>query len=140
MCVQASAGAAAATAPTTAPQARGPFLLVTLPSLGTVTWTCDAAARRPSYGLGYRASPRFATTLIELRIAGRVLTTRRIHPGRGLRFAARSARRQELLFVQGTGAGTLRARVSVDFAPLPPVTYCAPYAPPRLVVHVSRRE
>ena len=119
---------------------RGPFLLVTLPSLGTVTWTCDLPDRYPSFALGYRASPRHATTALELRSGGRVVARHTIQPGRRVRFRFLRTRRQTLALVQGTGAGTLRASVAVDFVPGTPVPYCEPYAPPALRVHVSPRQ
>jgi hypothetical protein len=119
---------------------RGPFLLVTLPSLGTVTWTCDVSARYPSFALGYRASPRYADTLVELRARGRRIARRTVLPGQHARFPFLSSRTQTLEFVQGTGAGVLRAFVSVDFVPGLPVVYCWPYAPPAVRVLVSPRQ
>ena len=118
---------------------RGPFLLVTLPSLGTVTWTCDPA-RHPSFALGYRASPRYATTSLELRAGGRVVARRTVHPGQRVQFPFMRTRWQTLGLVQGTGAGTLSASVAVDFVPGLPVVYCEPYAPPAMRVHVSPRQ
>ena len=119
---------------------RGPFLLVTLPSLGTVTWTCDVPERYPSFALGYRASPRHATTALELRAGGRVVARQRIQPGERVRFPFVRTRRQTLTLVQGTGAGTLTASVAVDFVPGLPVVYCVPYAPPAIRVHVAPRQ
>ncbi len=119
---------------------RGPYLLVTLPSLGAVTWTCDtAAARYPSFALGYRASPRYATTSVELRAGGHRVARRVVQPGQRLRLPFSSARTQTLSFVQGTGAGTLQASVFVNFVPNTPVNYCSPYSPPSLKVRVSPR-
>ena len=124
----------------TATRLRGPFQLVTLPSLGTVTWTCDVPERYPSFALGYRASPRYATTSLELRAGGRVVARGRIQPGQRVRFPFLRTRRQTLVLVQGTGAGTLTASVAVDFVPGLPVTYCVPYAPPEIRVRVSPRQ
>lgn len=117
---------------------RGPFLLVTLPSLGTVTWTCEPR-RYPSFALAYRASPRYATTYLVLR-AGTRRVTRRVHPGRVVTFPFSSTRTQLLSLVQGTGAGVLRASVRVDFVPNRPVVYCWSYAPPALTVRTFPRE
>lgn len=129
----------AATGGRSASSPRGPFLLVTLPSLGTVTWTCDRPERYPSFTLGYRASPRYATTTIELRADRRRVARRVVQPGQRIRLPFSSARTQTLSFVQSTGAGELRASVFVDFVPNTPVIYCWPYAPPKITVQVSER-
>jgi hypothetical protein len=44
-----------------------------------------------------------------------------------------------VLPVQKTGAGTLRAFVTVDFIPGGPTTYCYPYLPPRVDVYITPR-
>lgn len=121
-----------------AARVRGQFPLVTLPSLGTVTWTCDPG-RYPSFALGYRASPRYATTTIELRSGGRRVERRVVQPGQRVRLPFSSARTQTLSFVQQTGAGELRASVLVEFVPNTPVIYCWPYAPPKTTAQVSPR-
>lgn len=134
-----AAAGAATSSGASAPRLLGPFLLVTLPSLGTVTWTCDVPGY-PSFALGYRASPRHATTTLELRAGTRVVARRRVQPGQRVRFPFLRTRRQTLALIQGTGAGTLTASVAVDFVPGLPVTYCRPYAPPAIRVHVSPRQ
>jgi hypothetical protein len=118
--------------------ARGPLLLVTLPSLGTVTWSCDAAGRG-AFALGYRASPRYATTDVVLRSSGRIVARRTIQPGERMRLPFLKARSQRLSFVQATEPGTLRASVTVDFGLSATAGYCRDYSPPGLVVHVSAR-
>lgn len=115
---------------------RGPFLLVSLPSLGTVDWRCDAA-RQPGLALGFRAFSAGADLYLRLRAGGRTVLRRQILPGQMIRFPYLQARIQRLDFVQGTKAGTLRASVTVNF--LPGFGYCWPYFPPRMDVRVLPR-
>jgi hypothetical protein len=132
-------GAAGASRATPAGAARGPFALVTLPALGTVTWSCEPR-RQGTFALGYRASPRYATTYVRLRAGGRRLFGRNVQPGERVRLPFSSARVQALTFAQGTGAGTLRAAVTVDFVPNLPTTYCIDYAPPKTTVRITPRQ
>lgn len=118
--------------------ARGPFLLVTLPSLGTVSWTCGAG-RYPWFALRYHSSRRFATTRVEAFAGGRLVARRTVQPGDAVRLPFSAARKQRLLFLQATGAGTLRAEVAVDFVPNTPVIHCWDYAPPAFVARVQPR-
>jgi hypothetical protein len=132
-------GGAAAPRSESAPGRRGPFLLVTLPSLGTVTWTCDTPERYPSFALGYRASPRYATTIVKLRASGRHIAKRTVQPGQRIPLPFLSSRTQTLSFLHATGAGQLRASVLVDFAHNTMSIYCQAYAPPTMTVRVSGR-
>jgi hypothetical protein len=116
---------------------RGPFLLVSLPSLGTMTWRCDPA-RGPGYALGFRAFPISAEDLLRLHIGRRTIVTRGILPGHGIRLPYLRSRVQQVNLVQGTEAGTLRAFVTVDFVPHGNV-YCYPYFPPKTTVRVLPR-
>jgi hypothetical protein len=129
-----AAGASVTTA-SRATGMRGPFMLVQLPSLGTVTWTCKPASGQ--FALGYRASPRFATTAIEHLVDGRRVASIMVDPGDRVRFAFSDARRQVLRFVQGTGAGVLRASVRATFEPT--FSYCFSYLPPPTTITVSGR-
>ena len=115
---------------------RGPFLLVSLPSLGTVTWRCDPA-RQSGLALGFRAFSAGADLYLRLRAGGRTVLRRQILLGQMIRFPYLQARIQRLDFVQGTKAGTLRASVTVNF--LPGFGYCWPYFPPRMDVRVLPR-
>jgi len=115
------------------PSARGPFLLVTLPNFGSITWRCDA---RGTQALGYRASPRFATTDVVLRTQGRIAIRRTVQPGERLRFPFLSASKQTLFFVQAIEPGTLKATVKVDFAAPASVLHCWEYSPPATAVTV----
>ena len=123
---------------------RGPYLLTTLPALGTVTWRCDpsgppTAPGLGAMGLGFRVFEWSATTDVRLRVGDRTVATRRVDPGESARFPYARSRLQQLDFTQRTGAGTLVARVRVDFVPHLLSTYCYPYLPPRVTVNVFPR-
>jgi hypothetical protein len=115
-------------------RAGGPFLLVALNSLGTVTWRCDVHAS-DGFGLGFRQFVVTATTGITLRAGGRTIETVTTNPGERVRFPLLRSRRQQLTFVQGTEARSLRATVSADF--LPGRDYCWSYLPPRTMVWLT---
>ncbi len=120
---------------------RGPFLLVSLPSLGTVSWRCSLTTRpgvapgQPAMALGFRAFVRSATTVVRLRADGATVSRHVVQPGESVRLAFAPKRVQHLDIVQGTGAGTLRAFVKVDFAR----GGCYSYQPPRVDVRVLPR-
>ena len=124
---------------------RGPFLLVALPALGTVTWRCDPSVKPgvapglAGMALGFHAFRNSATDQVRLRAAGQTIKNRVVQPGDTVRFPYVRSRRQRLEIVQRTGAGTLRASIDVDFAPHGPTTYCYPYLPPRVDVRVGPR-
>jgi len=123
---------------------RGPWTLVTLPALGTVTWRCDTngrptAPRLGALGLGFHVLARGATTDVRLHVASKTLARRTLQPGQSVRFAYARTRVQALDLVQQTGAGRLVARVRVDFVPHLLATYCYPYLPPRVTVDVFPR-
>ena len=123
---------------------RGPWNLVTLPALGTVTWRCDprGPATAPglgALGLGFRVQELGATTNVRLHIGKTTLVRRRLQPGQSILFPYARSRLQELELVQQTGAGKLVARVRVDFVPRLLSTYCYPYLPPRMTVDVLPR-
>ena len=133
----AAAGLSAAT-PASQRAERGPFLLVALPSLGTVTWTCDARdAER--YALGFRAFGEGATLRLRLRAGRKLIRAATVHPGRSVRFRFVRSRVQRLSLVQATKPGTLRAYVRVSFTRGASTPYCWRYAPPRLDVRVIPR-
>ena len=115
---------------------RGPYLLVSLPAIGTVTWRCDN--RRPdAFSLQFSAFAQSATDVVRLRAKGHTVVTKQIHPGQRLQLPFLRARAQRLEIVQATGAGTLRASVVAEF--LPGGAYCFDYLPPRLAVRVGPR-
>jgi hypothetical protein len=119
--------------------AGGPFPLVTLASLGTVTWRCNPhdLASVDRHGLGFRALPQAATESVRLFFGRRLVATRRLDPSQSTTFPQSRSRVQTLRIVQATEAGTLRATVRVDF--LPGRTYCWPYFPPRADVTLLPR-
>ena len=119
-----------------APTARPSYLLVALPSLGTVSWRCTAVEDR--YQLGFRVFKNGATTDVRLVVGGRPLASVRVDPGElpSLPMAGLS---QRLVFTQFTGAGTLRATVDVRFSNRPVVSHCNSYSPPRLRIEVTPR-
>jgi hypothetical protein len=124
---------------------RGPFLLVSLPDLGTVTWRCDPAREPgpapglPGMALGFRATMLEATERLTLRVGRTTIISRLVQPGDRFRLPYLQARSQRLDITQSTEIGTLTGSVTVDFAPSPVVGYCYGYAPPRIDVHVSPR-
>lgn len=115
---------------------RGPFLLVSLPSLGVVTWRCGP--RAASYGLGFRTFAQGATTDIRLVADGRTVRRARVDPGRAVRLPLRGLV-QRLQVEQFTGAGTLRATVVVRFETTSLASHCFGYSPPALEVRVTPR-
>src|SRR6478736_1637616 len=121
-------------APTSSSRIRGPWLLTTLPSMGSVTWRCDVArerAGRPALALGFRASRTGATEVLELTVAGRRVVRRTLQPGQVVVLPYLDHAVQQLSVVQRTEPGTLRAVVRVDFSPrtVSP-SHCWPYLPP----------
>lgn len=129
-----AAGAAAA-APSSG-RDPGPFRLVSLPELGTVVWKCGAEAN--AYALGFRPAANDSGIRLALYAGGR-LRARATLTERP--FAARPilARRQRLEIHQFTGAGALRASVSVDFGARAVAAPCFSYLPPRTVVRMGPR-
>ncbi|HEY1479281.1 MAG TPA: hypothetical protein VGF46_04595 [Gaiellales bacterium] len=124
---------------------RGPFLLVSLPSMGSATWRCDTnrhpglAPHLPGLALGFDASGSSATEQIRLRVGRRTIVSRRLQPGQSLQLPFLRARVQALDVLQATSVGAASASITVDFLAHPVVPYCWPYAPPRIDVHVSPR-
>jgi hypothetical protein len=115
----------------------GPFMLVTLPALGTVTWRCGAGK---AHALGYRASPRSATTDVTLRTGGRKVSSFTVQPRDRVLLPFIDGDVQRLTFVQGTGGGTLKAAVIVDFGAPSVASFCWDYSPPRMTVTVFPRQ
>jgi hypothetical protein len=117
---------------------RGPFLLVSLASLGVVTWRCDPA-QHPSLALGFRAFTKSADTYVTLRAGGGTILKRHLVPGAAVRFPYVKPQRQQLEIVQGTEAGTLHAYVSVDFTSQSGPSHCWSYSPPATTVRLTAR-
>ena len=112
----------------------GPFLLVSLPALGTVNWRCG-----DGFALGFDPFRVSADTYVRLHIGPRTIGRYRARPGRTLRLPFLRSRVQQLDFVQRTEPGTLRASVTVNFVRGVTYSYCWPYLPPRIDVRVLPR-
>lgn len=115
-----------------AQQRRGPFLLVALPSLGAVTWSCGGVRNR-DVSLGFRVYPADATTTVTF-VASAMTRKLTLQPGQSTRFPLRSPGKQELRIAQGTEARTLRATVVATFSRRQ--SYCFSYFPPGISVTV----
>jgi hypothetical protein len=113
---------------------RGPFLLVALPSLGTVTWSCGGSGAH-HVALGFRVNPIAATTAVAF-IAGQTNRKVTLQPGQSTRFPLLAPGKQRLAIAQATEARLLRATVVATFSP--DQSYCFPYFPPRISVAVWR--
>lgn len=141
--VVALSAASAAGAPAGSSRTRGPWLLTTLPSMGSVTWRCDVArerAGRPALALGFRASRTGATEVLELTVAGRRVVRRTLQPGQVVALPYLDHAVQQLSVVQRTEPGTLRAVVRVDFSPRPvSPSHCWQYLPPAVTLRVFPR-
>ena len=114
----------------------GPFLLVSLPALGTVTWTC-APTRAAPYRLGFNAFRESATDEVRFHVGPRTIERRTVQPGDRVNFLWERSRLQQLDIVQGIKPGTLRAFVKVRFRAR--FEHCASCMPPRLEVLVLPR-
>src|SRR4029079_17616939 len=86
---------------------RGPFLLVSLASLGTVTWGCDPATQG-RLALGFRAFASSADVATRLVVGTRTVTRTHGAPGSRVNYPYRRARLQKLEIIQATRAGTPR--------------------------------
>jgi hypothetical protein len=124
---------------------RGPWALVSLASLGTVTWRCDptasphVAAGLPALGLGFRVADLGQTGHLTLLVGSKSIVSREIQPGEVVTLPYLRARNQRLAISEGGEDGTLRAVVNVAFAQPSVSNYCWPYMPPDVRVHLSVR-
>ena len=109
----------------------GPFLLVKLASLGTITWRCEG----DRYGLGYRLPRASATTRLVFRVGtSRAPVRTAVLQRGGMRLPARREVSQGISLTQMTEPRTLKALIRVTFAPVQNFAYCASYLPPRVQV------
>ena len=121
----------------------GGLLLVSLASLGTVTWRCDPkrhpglAPGLPALALGFNSSA-LQSGGIRLRAGGRTILARRI-PAGPINLPYLHTRVQHLDIQVGGEDGTLRAFVAVDFAAGATSGYCWPYMPPKTEVRLLPR-
>lgn len=116
----------------------GPFFLLRLPSLGTLTWRTVTRNGRDWHGLSYRPTPPIATTRVRLTVGGRTVARRTVNE-KAVRFPLLPNRFQLVTLAQLTEPGTLKASVRVDFKPGAPATYCEPYFPPGLAITLTPR-
>lgn len=117
---------------------RGPWLLTSLPSMGSITWRCTVGAR-PSpraYALGFRAFAASATDEVQLLVRGRVVLSRTMQPGESISFPHLGAAVERVEITQGTEARTLNASVSVDLK-WAGYSYCWSYLPPPVTVRMT---
>jgi hypothetical protein len=123
---------------------RGPWLLVSLASLGQVTWRCDlsrhpgVAPGLPGLALGFRPFPVSQSGGVRLLAGGRTILRGFIRP-QPIRLPYLHARVQHLAIWEGGEDGTLRAFVDVDFAAGSTSDYCWPYMPPKTDVRLLPR-
>jgi hypothetical protein len=126
---------ALAATPTHEERTRGPFVLVSVGELGTITWRCGERGER--YAIGYRGSPLSATTVVRARIGHRRTRTV-VNPGGRIRFPLVRARRQKITLAQATEPGVLRATIVADFG-AGSIAHCWSYAPPRVDLRLTPR-
>jgi hypothetical protein len=116
-----------------------------LAALGTVTWRCDTAIHPglalglPGLALGFRASRAGQSGSVRLRVGNRTVFRRRVQPGDVIELPFLDARIQQVEVAEGGGDGTVRAFVTVDFAPRTRSGYCWSYMPPMTSVRLLAR-
>ncbi len=133
--IAAVAGAVALLVPDSAASGRQrAYVLTAIAEVGTVYWRYDCVHyRSPEWSLGIGWDGE-ASTAVTYR-AGRI-TRRRELPAKTIWFPFRRNGLQSLAFVQGTEAGTLRARVTVDWRR---GNHCRSYFPPRVSLQLYPR-
>jgi hypothetical protein len=112
-------------------------VLTALADIGTVYWRFDCTRGEPQrWAIGVRL---FDTATTGVTWETRRRSARRtLQPKETAWFPLTTIRRQRLVFVQGTEAGTLRGAVSVDFG-RGRVNHCESYLPPHFAGHLSPR-
>ena len=120
--------------------ARGPWLLISLPEMGRISWSCDGRRlgyRR--YALQLDAGSASATERVSLRVAGRTILSRTVTYGT-VQLPHLDAPVQRIVVAQTTEPGTLRAVVTVDFRPgkISP-SHCFPWLPPATTLRLIPR-
>ncbi len=145
LCLLTSLAASTPEAPARRAGVHGPWPLVSLAGLGTVTWRCDPSRHLgrgpglPGLALGFRASRADQSGLARLRSAGRLVSERAFQPGDVIDFPYLPSRVQQVEIAESGEDGTLRAFVRVDFAPRAVSGYCWPYMPPATSVRLLAR-
>lgn len=123
---------------------RGPWPLVAVGALGSVTWRCDPTQKPglapglPGLALGFHITGGQTGTL-RLRVALRTVVNRVVQPGQTVALPFLHARVQTLELTESGEDGTLRAVVTVDFERGAPSSYCWSYMPPRVDLQLAPR-
>lgn len=123
---------------------RGPWPLVAVGALGSVTWRCDPARQPglssglPGLALGFHATGGQTGTL-RLLAGARTIVSRVVQPGQTIELPFLHARVQRLELAESGEDGTLRAAVTVGFEARPMSPYCWPYMPPKVDLALSPR-
>ena len=123
---------------------RGPWPLVAVGALGSVTWRCDPAQQPglasglPGLALGFHSTGGQTGTL-RLRVPSRTVVNRVVQPGQTVALPFLHARVQTLELTQSGEDGTLRAVVTVNFEAGSTSTYCWPYLPPKVDLQLAPR-
>ena len=123
----------------TANRDRGPWLLTSLPSIGSISWRCAGGQGLApgAYALGFHAFASSATDEVMLSAGGRIRISRTVQPGEALAFPHLPIAVQRVTVVQGTEPRTLHATVTVNFQAQSGLSYCWPYLPPPVTVRVE---
>jgi hypothetical protein len=120
---------------------RGPWVLVSLPGMGSLSWGCDSRRHGfRTYVLRFDAGQATADERVTLVAGGRTLYSRVIRSPARLVFPPAPVARRTLRIEQATEPGVLRVVVAVDFAarPVSP-SHCRPWLPPATTVRILPR-
>jgi hypothetical protein len=93
----------------------------------------------PGLALGFRAARLGQSGRLQLIVGRRTVRTAVIQPGRTITLPFLRASVQRLMVSEAGEDGTLRATVTVTFAPPFVSGYCWPYMPPRVAVLLTPR-
>jgi len=127
-----SSGHRPSEAGTSSQPGRGPWLLAALPSIGSITWSCDLGSKMSVYTLAFRARRGQATSEVRF-VAGGKTIRRRVQPGRRISFPhIRIGTRQRIEILKGVPI-RVEATVTVSLPGQPEaVPYCRAESPPPL--------
>lgn len=118
--------AAASAGQATVTRERGPWMLTSVPSIGSVTWRCRTGASLSprAYALGFKAFASSATDELSFYADGRRHERRTIQPGQSVAFPHLPSGQQRIEVVQRTEPRTLHATVTVTFKARTGFSYC----------------
>jgi hypothetical protein len=136
MCLGAVAAVGPSPSLARAPDARAPFLLANVPSIGQVWWRCGEGVRR-SYGLGVRIDRLGAETYTRYRAASR-RSIRTLEPGQTVWFPTVPVAVRKLTLLAGNSARSIRATITVRFDTAPNgQPNCWDYFPPQMTMTLT---